>query len=49
MVADEDYTLLKGKDWQPQERLLCWKRGTVEVRTIEVRTSRPRVYEKRER
>jgi len=22
MVADEEYTLLKGKDWQPQERLL---------------------------
>jgi hypothetical protein len=21
MVADEDYTLLKGKDWQPQGRL----------------------------
>jgi hypothetical protein len=21
MVVDENYTLLKGKDWQPQERL----------------------------
>jgi len=22
MVVDENYTLLKGKDWQPEERLL---------------------------